>query len=147
MISLSCFESKTLIGIDDRQNSDDAAIAFDPSPWKRHEKAALAGHFIQIAADIFNTWYTAFNHQGLVGRFPIREIFLGIPSGGFLVFLDQVGLGRSKAVVHQLGSNGMVICLASVPHAFHLLVHQPLSAGTGYTATVGEVFVAVRQLR
>ena len=46
-------------------------------------------------------------------------------------------------MVNQFGGNGMVVGLAAVTHALHLLIHQPLGPGPGDAAAVGEVLIAV----
>ena len=54
LISLPRLEAEGLVRVDDREHPDHAAVAARPAPRQGHERAALAGDLVEVAADVLD---------------------------------------------------------------------------------------------
>ena len=128
--------------IEDRHQPDDAGIAVVPFPRKALEGAALAGHLVEIAADILDG-RDAGVEQRLVRRVPVREILDRVAAGRLLVFRQQVLDLRAVAMRAERGRERMIDARGVDADQLHLLLHQPFGRLLGKARRMAEIFLAV----
>src|SRR5215813_8595118 len=86
-----------LLRIDHRDDAHAAAFAVRPAPREGHEGAALAGHRVELAADILDS-RNAVAHEDLVRRLPVGKVVEDVASRRGFVFRVEVRHGRPGPV-------------------------------------------------
>ena len=114
-----------------------------PFPRKALERAALAGEFVEIAADVFDGRNAGFE-QRAVRRIPVREIPDRLAAGRLLVFRQQIFDLRPVAVRAERGRQRMVDARGVDADHFDVLLGQPLGGAFAQARRIAEIFLAVR---
>ena len=123
------FDAVVARGIDDRDETDNAAVAFRPAPGEGGEGDALACDFVDITADIFET-ADAVRQNGVVARFPFREV-LDHPASGelevFLIYPRYEAVRGTWTVGTNRGGKRVIERLRIRARHLDLLVDKPLA--------------------
>src|SRR5207248_8096412 len=95
--------------VEHRDETDDAAVAAVPVPREEGEGDALAGHRVEVAADVLNA-ENAVGEELAVHGLPLGMGFLPVdPARPFLEFLGQMRMQRAVAVRADRGGERMVV--------------------------------------
>src|SRR3989304_7798778 len=100
-ISNPPLDAKSLVGVGNCDQPYHTAVALRPAPGKGHERAALAGDEIEVAADVLDA-RDARPHHDLVRRLPMPEVVLDVAAGELPVLVVQISMGWSGAVIRKL---------------------------------------------
>src|SRR6267154_4991592 len=76
--------------IEHRDQAHDAAIALGPAPREAGEGDALAGHLVDLPADVLEA-ADAGRQDGAVAGLPLREVLQHVVAGPLLVLLADEG--------------------------------------------------------
>src|SRR5262249_2595012 len=99
------------LGIDDRDQAGDAAVAALPVPREQREGAAPARDLVDVAADVLDA-EDAVLEQDAVHRLPLREVLLPVAAARpFLVFLGKMRMQRAVALRADGGGERMIVGL------------------------------------
>src|SRR5215211_4716061 len=91
LTSRSRCEPVRLLRIDDGDHAHAAAFAMRPAPGEGHEGAPLAGHLVELAADILDP-RNAVAHEDFVRRLPMGKIVEDIAAGRHLYSALRCGM-------------------------------------------------------
>src|SRR5215813_13472765 len=107
LLSSSRFDPIVAGWIEDRDQPDHAGIALVPFPGEALERAALAGDFIKISADILDG-RNAGNEQHLVRGIPLGKVVDRLAPGRLLVFGQEILDLRPVAMRADRSSERMI---------------------------------------
>src|SRR5262249_9151875 len=131
------------LGVDYRDQANDAAVAALPVPGKQREGAALAGDLIDVAADVLDA-QNAVLEQDAVHRLPVGKIRLPVASARpRLVLLGEVRVQRAVALRADGGGERMVGGFRIVADALDLFLDEPLARRRHEAGRAAEIVLAV----
>src|SRR5262249_61820997 len=123
--SCSGLEAEGLVGIDDGDPAQRAALAVGPAPREGEEGAALAGDLVDVAADVLDAG-NAVGHHDLVRRLPVREVVDDMTAGLGKILVVEVRLRRPGTVRPEERAKRMVERLNLGADQHDLAAHRPL---------------------
>src|SRR5262249_57132463 len=105
--SCSGLEAEGLVGIDDGDHAQRAALAVGPAPREGEEGAALAGDPVDVAADVLDAG-NAVGHHDLVCRLPVRKVVDDMTAGLGKILVVEVRLRRPRTMRPEERAERMV---------------------------------------
>src|SRR4051794_972779 len=90
-------DAERLLRIDHGHHADRGALALGIAPRERHERAPLAGHRVELAADVLDPRDAGEQHR-LVRGLPVGEVLHDVAPGLGPVLLHDVRVRRPVAV-------------------------------------------------
>src|SRR5262245_44518502 len=136
--SCSGLEAEGLVGIDDGDHAQRAALAVGPAPREGDEGAALAGDLVDVAADVLDAG-NATGNPDLVRRLPVREVVDDVAAGLGKILVVEVRLRRPGTVRPEERAKRMVERLHVDADQLDLALHQPLGSFLVQPGRVGEI--------